>query len=358
MAIFTQIGGISTSSITNVLSGPLGSLFKKKTGMSSYQYPDDLANDPSRMHFIEFTISNITPVTLSNGSAILNYLKSPNAMVTEGASFQQEMEKSKKFSATKVCLYMPDTLNISYDNFYDDIATPMGFKMLAKGTELVKGAIDAAIGSGEGRFNGLKSMATTDPFLVDYAFRGISDKLGLDKDTGDIMLKAQGFAFNPQIQMLYRGNGFRKFQLDFIMTAKSQSESDQISAICNTFVYASSPTLSTGSGMYFTPPSIFNIKMMMAKNTDLSGFSAMLKKAGNSLIPGVNLGSIGGGTSADENTRLFKVGDCVLENVTVDYAPGGWSAHPGGAPIQTRLTMNFSEIHIVNRGRLTSGAVR
>ena len=351
MAIFTQIGGISTSSITNVLSGPLGSLFKIKTEMNSYQYPDDLTNDPSRMHFIEFTISNVSPTNLTDVGVDL--VKIGENMMKTGSSFQMNAEKAKKFSTTKVSLFMPDTLNITYDNHYDEVATPMGFKMLAKGGELAKG-VTQAIDSGGKDFSGLKSLATSDPLIADF----VAHEMGMSNDTRDLLLKSQGFAYNPQIQMLYRGNGFRKFQLEFIMTAKSQSESDQISAICNTFVYASSPGLSVGTGMYFIPPSIFNIRLMMSQNTDLSGLTSMLQKAGNSLVPGVNLGSIGGGSTPVENSRLFKVGDCVLENVNVDYAPGGWSAHPGGAPIQTRLTLNFSEIHIVNRGRLTNGEIR
>ena len=167
---------------------------------------------------------------------------------------------------------------------------------------------------------------------------------------------------NPQIQMLYRGNGFRKFQFEFILTAKSKEESDQISAICNAFIFASSPSVSSASGMFFIPPSVFNIKLMMSKNTNLSGISAMLQKAGNNLVPGLDLGTkIGsamGGSSAEENTRLFKTGDCVLEDVIVDYAPDGWAAHSGGAPLQTRLTLQFSEIHIVQRERLLKGEIR
>jgi len=352
MAIFTQIGGISTSSITNVLSGPLGSLFKKKTGLTSYQYPDDLTNDPSRMHFIKFDISNIDPVRLEN--VFNNVTQSASNIVNKTETVQMQFERQKKSTTTSISLYMPDTLNISYDNMYDAEHMPSGFKILEKGAELAQAAKQGYDSSGKD-WSKLKAIAGNDPFILDYAVR----ESGLISDTGaDLILKSQGYAINPQVQMLYRGNGFRKFQFEFIMTAKSQSESDQISAICNTFVYASSPSLDKGSGMFFVPPSIFNIKLMMSKNTDLSGFTSMLQKAGNSLIPGVNLGSIGGGSSAEENARLFKVGDCVLENVTVDYAPGGWAAHPGGAPIQTRLTLNFSEIHIINRDRLKSGDVR
>ena len=351
MAIFTQIGGISTSSITNVLKGPLKSLFGKKTGMTSYQYPDDLTNDPSRMHFIQFDISNIDPIEFkSAGTALVN--KAQN-VVSKGETVLSQVQAPKKFSVTKVSLYMPDTLNMTYHNSYEETGVPASFKLLEKAGELANQIKENGI-------SGAKAAVSSDPYMTDTLTRGL---LGIIDPKGgetnaDLALKAQGYAVNPQVQMIYKGNGFRKFQFTFIMTAKSQSESDQISAICNTFIFASSPSLDHGTGMYYIPPSIFNIKLMMSKNTDLSGFSAMLRKAGNSLIPGLNLGSIGGGTSSDENTRLFKVGDCVLESVNVDYAPSGWSAHPGGAPIQTILNLEFSEIHIVHRERLQSGEIR
>jgi len=355
MAIFTQIGGISTGSITNVLKGPLSSLFGKKTGMTSYQYPDDLTNDPSRMHFIQFDISNIDPIEFKYaGTAIVD--KASN-IVSKGETVLSQVQAPKKFSVTKVSLYMPETLNMTYQNTYDETGVPASLKLLEKAGQLAANVGSPYVGES---LKKAKAVASSDPFVTDALTRwglGKLDPKGAEA-VSDLILKAQGFAVNPQVQMMYKGNGFRKFQFTFIMTAKSQSESDQISAICNTFIFASSPSLDRGTGMFYIPPSIFNIKLMMSKNTDLSGFTAMLRKAGNSLIPGVNLGSIGGGTSADENTRLFKVGDCVLENVTVDYAPGGWSAHPGGAPIQTVLNLEFSEIHIVHRERFENGEIR
>ena len=98
----------------------------------------------------------------------------------------------------------------------------------------------------------------------------------------------------------------------------------------------------------------------MAEKTNLSGLSAMLQKAGNSLVPGLNLGTkIGsamGGSKAAENNRLFKVGDCVLQNVNVDYAgAGSWATHNDGSPVQIKLSLRFKETIIIDKNRITEG---
>jgi hypothetical protein len=49
---------------------------------------------------------------------------------------------------------------------------------------------------------------------------------------------------------------------------------------------------------------------------------------------------------------VFEIGDCVLSNVNVDYAPNGWAAYNDGFPIQTRLTLQFKEMDIVTKQKL------
>jgi len=353
MAIFTQIGGISTSSITNVLKGPLSKLFGSKMGTTNYRYPENLTNDTSRMHFVQFEIFNIMPVAFTE-EGLTNIVKDKFTQATTNTTGLTKISNSAKRQTTStISLYMPDTLNMTYDNNYDTVNLTLGAQLAEKAGQL-KGLFEK---NNSSAVDTIKSFVATDPWVQQLLVSQIAGK-----DNRDLLLKAEGYAYNPQIQMIYRGNNFRKFQFEFIMTAKSKEESDQITAICNAFIFASTPSVTPGAGMFYIPPSVFNVKLMMAEKSNLSGLSAMLQKAGNSLVPGLDIGSkIGsamGGSKAKVNDRLFKTGDCVLENVNVDYAPGGWSAHSDGAPLQTRLTLNFSEIEILHRGRLSSGAVR
>ena len=176
-------------------------------------------------------------------------------------------------------------------------------------------------------------------------------------NTTPLLLKAAGKAINPQLQLIYQGLGFRTFTLEFVFTPKTAAEAAAIKGIINTFVYASHPTIpDTGGGMYFIPPSIFNINFKMAKSGVFSGLTNTLQGLGNDLVSGLNLGNASGNAlglnSSTDNDRLFKVGDCVLENVSVDYAPNGWAAYGDGAPVQTRMTLSFKEITINDRRRM------
>ena len=353
MAIFTQIGGISTGSITDVLKGPLSSLFGKKLGTTNYQYPDNLTADPSRMHFVQFEIFNIIPVAFTEEGLASAIKDKAEKLISNDTGLTKIGSSSKRHMSSTISLYMPDTLNMTYENYYDTVNLTLGAQLVEKAGQLA-GLFEK---NNAGALDTMKSFVKTDPWVQQMLVSQIAGK-----DNRDLLLKAEGYAFNPQIQMIYRGNNFRKFQFEFIMTAKSKEESDQITAICNAFIFASTPGVTPGAGMFYKPPSVFNVHLKMAEKSNLSGLSSMLQKAGNSLVPGLNLGSkIGtamGGSTSKVNDRLFKTGDCVLENVYVDYAPNGWSAHTDGAPLQTRLTLNFSEIEILHRGRLSSGAVR
>ena len=147
-----------------------------------------------------------------------------------------------------------------------------------------------------------------------------------------------------------------------MFTPKTQNESDQVSSIINAFVYAAHPTVNVDeSGMYFTPPSALNLSFFMAQSSNFSDIINSLQRNGNSLVNGIPLGNsitnYLGVASKVNNNRLYKVGNCVLEDINVDYAPNGWSAFPGGAPVQTRLTLSFKETEILDRNRMGRGEV-
>jgi hypothetical protein len=128
--------------------------------------------------------------------------------------------------------------------------------------------------------------------------------------------------------MLYQGLGFRSFSLSFIFTPKSKDEQNNVEEIIYLFKRAAAPRLSditesATKNMYLIPPDIFNIRFCW-----------------------LNI----------ENSYLPRYGDCVLENIDVNYAPNGWAAHgEDGSPLQTTLNLTFKEIEIVDRQRLDDG---
>ena len=50
-----------------------------------------------------------------------------------------------------------------------------------------------------------------------------------------------------------------------------------------------------------------------------------------------------------ENRYMQRIGESVLENVSVDYAPNGFATFNDGSPVQIRLTLQFKETNILTR---------
>ena len=142
MAVFSQIGGISTGSIGNVLTGaggPLASLFGGP-GANILQYPQDLTNDPARMHWVQFTVFNVVPVDFqvqaqvntaaasSSASSSESFLDKAKATLANagkalfGNITNTNSPKAPGQVETIINLYMPDTLNVTYDNPYDELS--------------------------------------------------------------------------------------------------------------------------------------------------------------------------------------------------------------------------------------------
>jgi hypothetical protein len=258
--------------------------------------------------------------------------KTASALAKKGLNYGTDLQSfvtpEIKKTSTEIYLYMPDTLAVDYVNSYqeNDLETMTnGYNRIIGGLSSIA---EQVINGGQSKTN--IAINAADQFGVELAGKGIDKILGTNGGITDLALKASGKAINPQLQLIYRGVGFRTFNMTFIFTPKSERESDHVSAIINAFVFASSPTVDTaGAGMYFIPPSIFSMQFLMAASD--------------------------GGI---ENDRIFKVGKCILETVNVDYAPNGWAAYSGGAPVQTQLTLQFKEIQILDRNRMRYGDVR
>ena len=58
----------------------------------------------------------------------------------------------------------------------------------------------------------------------------------------------------------------------------------------------------------------------------------------------------------EENRNVNRIGECVLENVNVDYAGSGqWSTFNDGTPNQIKMTLQFRETIIIDKNRIIEG---
>jgi len=310
ISIPTSIGGLTIPG--SLTSGPLGALFGNKFGRNDIAYPRDLGS-ATRGHYIQFNISEIKPATydtlkgkiasgFSNGfDTVVNTLKDPvkafNATkegVTNFLEDPQSITKSLTFTQSEttpvgsISLYIPDTVNFTYNAQYENTS--------------------------------LATAAQQTP-LVSAVLKPVVQNLR-QNDALKLLLRSQGYAFNPNLQLLFDGINFRDYQMAFTFTPYSKQEAQTVAKIIEMFKKHSAPRLGTAGGMFFIPPSIFEPKFYF---------------------------------NGRENRKINRIAKSVIMSVDVNYAPNGFSTYDDGAPVQTQLTINFKEIELITRDKIEQG---
>jgi hypothetical protein len=361
------------SSITGGVSGPLSSLYRNNYQRSTYQYPRNLGTDSTRRHYITFTILEPDP-SFNNeiGQKIpqivgqtVDQLKSDGRKLAADAAtvatdsvlpgvgtfFRDLFGAAKTLGGgtsaaiqtiaqadvkrrprSYINLYVPDTVQVSYSAVYneqsltDALGTPY---FLAQAGSSVIDAAENLTKGGTPSVANILNAAGNDPFVRQIA-GSLLGKTGLVADgqaVSQLLNRGIGQAVNPQMQVLFQSVGFRSFQFDFTFTPYSAEEAQAIKNIIYEFKYASAPEINKNGvfgtqGMFFKVPDMFDIQFFYD-------------------------GKI--------NQNVHKVTRCVLENISVDYAPIGWATYDGGEPVQTKLSLQFKEIEIVDKTRIKDG---
>jgi hypothetical protein len=359
----------SAISETPSVAGPLKAL-EEYAGLSILRYPEDLApisksGKNNKNHWVTFTIKDIDPAEIGSGNTAQN----PTVIVTnsgtggavltgaatalgtgnalEGlktgvtAGIINALIPSKGLSISPqtkevksvISLYMPDTLTSSYDANYEEMSLASDLGTLLPTLRAIGSAGEGNEGLIQSILEGKGNQLGSDPSVISAA-TGLLQTGGIDipgvdvANLGTLLQRAEGYAINPQVQMIYRGTNLRSFNLDFTLTPKSQSEAARINDIIQQFRFYSLPTLgqkignvtnSTTNSMYLIPPSIFNIQFY---------------------VNGV------------ESPYLAKYGDCILESVQVNQAPNGFAVFRDGSMVQTQLSLSFREMNILTRDNI------
>jgi len=389
ISIPTSFSGISLpGSLSQVANGPLSALYAG-VGVDTYRYPLDLATSSTKSHYVQFLVKEVIPTSYTGsttgaikgasvgvpnlGSAAQDAAKSvsdatsnigneidsltgsktasqttqtlSDGINTVGTTINNVVSQGIQISPTTtqssavISLYMPDTLTAQYASTYDDMSLNdigSAFTTLRAINQIAGKNVDTSgssfLDKAKNTLKSVGNIMSTEPAVITLLskagdFFG-AQNIGINASAlGDVLLKGEGYALNPQLQMIYRGIGLRSFQLAFTFTPRSASEAAEVDNIITRFKYHFSPSLQAGSttstdSMYLVQPSIFNITFNI---------------------------------NGAENRYLPKYGDCVLTDIDVNYAPNGWSSHSDGAPVQTQLTLQFKETEILTRNKLMNG---
>jgi hypothetical protein len=316
MALSVTIQDISNPFTYSSVAGPLASLEGPVPSIGTYVYPADLGSS-KKNHYVKFSIRQVEPTQPLTNAGISSTIQSVGATLAKVGAVNYNPNTTT--IADTICLYMPDTLTSSYNASYDELSLTSELGTFGKGVQAFTALKDVFTDQNKG------AITSADPFITNILTQLGSNLVGAH-GASDAAIQQQGYAINPQMQMIFRGMDFRQFQLSFLFTPSSSNEAATVNQIITTFKYHFSPSVLSASnainGMFFVPPAIFNLQFMF---------------------------------NASENLYLPKYGDCVLRDIDVNYAPNGFAAHNDGAPVQTQLTMTFQEIEIVTKEKIKNG---
>ena len=154
----------------------------------------------------------------------------------------------------------------------------------------------------------------------------IAETLGGGEGAEELINKSFGAASNPFMEVLFDQMSLRQFTYNFVFAPKSQEETDEVQRIIKLFRFHMAPELQGGEGRFLTLPSTFDIHYLYQS-----------------------------GSEAKENDYYNKIATCVLENVSVDYTPGGVKSFADGAPTQITMALTFKETELLTKEKIDKG---
>lgn len=315
----------------NGTSQPLGTITKVNYGTEIGKKINDFSNKISSQISNKYgtnAIANKVSDFLYVGPRITNYgsTEGTNEVINNSV---KEITKDKKgfynfenttLTTDAIALYMPDTLAFSNPQTYSDLKP--GLEVLGQLAVAAPGLVEAyQKGDGKKAF-----QAALKSGLAQTLGSRFVESLGGGDVGRAAILGVTGKVTNPMMELIYTAPSFRPLQFDFFFYPRSEAEALQVQQIINRFRYHQAPELSTfDSGKQdglLIPPSQFDIKFYY------------------------------GGR---QNPNIPPVATCVLNDITLNYAPNGWSAYevPGendpqigrtGMPVAIQMTLQFTEI--------------
>lgn len=234
-----------------------------------------------------------------------------------------DLTRKTRRAAGSIALYMPDTVNQTVVNDYDQVSLTQALGtaglILQSGGAITEGIVKSA-SSGDLSFGQTTGSAATSELAG-----ALAEKTGaFGQGITDVLLFSAGYAQNPQVELLFKTIQNREFLFDFKFVPRNKPEAETIIKIIQAFRFFAAPEIpKTGNGRYFIPPSEFDIQFMV-------------------------------GSSANPN--LPKISTCVLQGIDVNYGSAGqWTAFKDGMPVEISMQLRFKEVEIMHKELVTQG---
>ena len=319
----------------------------KPTNPNILLYPSDISTNVRAANYILFTLFKVTPGKFKSSKTVNNIMKDITTGVqvidTEKTATARTIEFTENLlevsqgakslilksqtlteSKTTIGLYMPATVNASYNMDYAD-------STIGAVTEVIHSFLKQ-IQSGASMSQAFQNVGPDAAPMVMHAGLGVLDRLL--PGTQDLAALERGSIIVPRIEVMFKGISRRKFSFDFTFMPKSDTESDTVDDIIKTFKLGMTPEFKlqkTTREMTF--PDIFGIAYMHMDT---------------------------------QNSYLHKIGKCFLESVDVTYGGDkfqtfnpktkqGRRIGEGAPPTKVTMKLSFREIEIMDKQKIQDG---
>jgi len=220
-----------------------------------------------------------------------------------------------------IVLFIPDAMQFNQSNHYEDVSltgisgdiAKMGILTTSSLISGFAGAFSSTLASGiEGLGNILSTLATdaSQPGSSSLLHRG---------------LQLTGRPVNPKMEVLFKNTPQREFDFLFLFAPENEKDSIAMEQIIKTLRFHAAPEIDAKSyGYTYTPPSELDITFY---------------------------------DKGVENLHIPRINTCVIENISVDYTPGGtgWQTFSNGHPVMARLVLKLRETEVLSKLRVAQG---
>jgi len=295
--------------------------------MGVYKYPADMADlnaaagldtgSDSRARIKDLMVLRV----LDSSSSAVNPYSNIGAGGFSGAGAPAK---------ASIWLYMPQSINASYSIEYADL----NLGEIGKGA--LAGFANGKFQSGDAKAIGEELRTMAQGMLPEVQMGTIGNAIGIannaiglggDQLSGsDVSALTQKKAFNPYLENVFKGVGFRQHPFAFKFVVRSAAEGEQVKGIIKTLKEAMHPDFEQGGTRFLKIPDLFDIKFVR--------------------------------NSGDSATNiLYKFKPCVLTSLNVNYTPDGYYAVPGdlltnqwdNISVSVDIQMQFKETQILTK---------
>lgn len=251
------------------------------------QFPSDLKTAYISMRFEKYVRRSINEQPFFQPQETIRLALPGELTDNISVNYQTESLGSLVGAGVEAASNIPN-LNFSFDSVQRVLQSGIGVAGAGALTAIQSGLTDASRGSGLGSI------------IASQASRGLS---GLSALTG--------ITPNPYQTVLFKSPNFKKHKFSWTLVPKNEQESRDIQFIISLFKYHMLPGISGANALFFSYPEILQIK----------------------LFP--------------RDDYLYKFKPCVVETVSVNYAPNGLSFYRiSGAPVAINFSIMLQEIEI------------